>query len=299
MQYGYYICDVFSSEPFGGNQTTVLYDARGLSAEGMLKITQEFRFTECVFAFPPTNDEADIQLRIFNPVAEMNFAGHPTLGAVSAMVYGGHLTPPRVVVQERVGLLSVTVDRSGSEVRGMMETTAKLNYPERIPDLTGMANVLSLKTEDVKDGFFAGAGLDFCFVQLGTKEAVDRAVVDVFAWEKHLKDEWASNIFFFHGELKNGAEIYARVSAPALGAMEDPATGSAAVALVGAASVRAGMADGSFDISIRQGIKVGRPSFMRANSKVIDGKAVKLSVGGATHVVASGQIEVGDKWLDK
>ena len=78
-----------------------------------------------------------------------------------------------------------------------------------------------------------------------------------------------------------------------------PATGSAAVALVGAASVRAGMVDGSFDISIRQGIKVGRPSFMRANSKVIDGKVVKLSVGGATHVVASGEIEVGDKWLDK
>ena len=299
MQYGFYICDVFSSEPFGGNQTTVLYDARGISAEGMLKITQEFRFTECVFAFPPTNDDADIQLRIFNPIAEMDFAGHPTLGAISAMVHGGHLQPPRVVVQERVGLLPVTFEQSGSEVRAMMETTATLDYLEKTPDLAGMAKVLSLEIGDIKDSFFAGAGLGYCFVQLSTKEAVDRAVLDIVAWEKHLKDEWTSHTYFFHGELKNNAEIYARMSAPLLGAVEDPATGSAAVALAGAASVRAGMVDGSFDISIRQGVKFGRPSFMRANSQVVDGKAVKLSVGGATQIVASGEIEVGDKWLDK
>ena len=298
MKYMFYIGDVFSSEPFGGNQVAVLPDARGIGPEGMLKITQEFRFTECAFVFPPTETSENVRLRIFNPVAEMDFAGHPTLGAASALVHGGHASPPQIVFEENVGLIPVTVEQVGDRLHSMLTTTSSLKYVDRKPEFASMARVLSLREDDIEDVFFAGAGLNFCFVQLTTESAVDRAVVDSTNWEKYLANEWSSNVFFFFGELIDSSELFARMSAPALGAYEDPATGSAAVALVGAAAVRNNIVDGSFSISVRQGVKMGRPSYMRASAKMEGGAPVSLSVGGATHIVASGEIEIGDQWLE-
>ncbi|MBI3677837.1 MAG: PhzF family phenazine biosynthesis protein [Proteobacteria bacterium] len=44
MQYKYYIVDVFSRSPFGGNQLAVLPEATGISMEGMQRIAREFNF---------------------------------------------------------------------------------------------------------------------------------------------------------------------------------------------------------------------------------------------------------------
>jgi trans-2,3-dihydro-3-hydroxyanthranilate isomerase len=44
VQYKYYIVDVFSRSPFGGNQLAVLPEATGISTEGMQRIAREFNF---------------------------------------------------------------------------------------------------------------------------------------------------------------------------------------------------------------------------------------------------------------
>ena len=58
MKYTFYIVDVFSSTPFGGNQLAVLPDAAGISTEGMQKIAREFNFGETTFILPK-NDPAN------------------------------------------------------------------------------------------------------------------------------------------------------------------------------------------------------------------------------------------------
>jgi len=73
------------STPFGGNQLTVLPDAAGISTEGMQKIAREFNFGETTFILSK-NDPANIfRVRIFTPRAELDFAGHPSVGTACAL----------------------------------------------------------------------------------------------------------------------------------------------------------------------------------------------------------------------
>jgi trans-2,3-dihydro-3-hydroxyanthranilate isomerase len=76
----YYTADVFTDEPFGGNQLAVFPDARGLDGPRMLNIAREFNFSETTFVFPPEDKKHTRRVRIFTPRAEIPFAGHPTVG---------------------------------------------------------------------------------------------------------------------------------------------------------------------------------------------------------------------------
>ena len=240
MKYRFYILDVFTRTSFGGNQLAVLPDARGLSTAGMQKVAREFNFSETTFVFPPTNETATARVRIFTPNAEVDFAGHPTVGTACALRYGGHTDSDCVILEENVGRIPVRISSDEGVLYGMLTSDAPLEHPSDKPPIASLAAVLSLDRDDVLDGFFAGAGLNFCFAHLTSKKAVDRASVDKQAWVGLLSDAWSPELFFFSGELNSGAEIYARTFAPAHGIEEDPATGSAVAALVGVAGLRSG-----------------------------------------------------------
>ena len=51
--YRYYICDVFTSTRFGGNQLAVVPEASGLSDRRMQQLAREINFAETAFVFPP------------------------------------------------------------------------------------------------------------------------------------------------------------------------------------------------------------------------------------------------------
>ncbi len=87
------------------------------------------------------------------------------------------------------------------------------------------------------------------------------------------------------------------MSAPALGVAEDPATGSAAAALVGAAAADSQFQGSVFALSIKQGVAMGRPSDIRALAEKSGGVVTSVSVGGATSYVAQGEIEVPAAFL--
>src|SRR6202034_3885261 len=93
---------------------------------------------------------------------------------------------------------------------------------------------VSIEPAEVSQVVFAGVGVPFCFAQLNSNEVVDRAAINRAAWVATLSRAWSPQIFFFAGNLQDGGKLYARMWAPALGVEEDPATGSACAALVGA-----------------------------------------------------------------
>ena len=299
MKYPYYIVDVFSDEAFGGNQLAVLPRAAGISAEGMQKIALEFNFAETSFVFPPDDETTSARVRIFTPRFEVDFAGHPTVGTACALVYGGQLSGPDIILGENIGPVPVRVDRIGDLLRGTLTTSTALEQPATRPDQDALAQLLSLENADIDDGFFAGAGLNFCFAHLASRDAVDRARIDMSSWRDHFADSWSPHIYLFSGDMEDGAELYARMFAPAAGIDEDPATGSAVVALVGVAASKSRTPDSRFSLSVLQGVHMGRPSTMSASANLDNGILTSLSVGGASCLVATGEIEVGDKWLEQ
>src|SRR6516164_2862081 len=82
--------DVFADTPFTGNSVTVFLadgaDGAGsaVAAGQMLSITQEFRHFESIFLWP-TADDSRWRARVFDLADELDFAGHPVLGAAAAL----------------------------------------------------------------------------------------------------------------------------------------------------------------------------------------------------------------------
>jgi trans-2,3-dihydro-3-hydroxyanthranilate isomerase len=295
MKYTFHIVDVFSSTPFGGNQLAVLPDAAGLSTEGMQKIAREFNFGETTFVLPKKDPANTCRVRIFTPRTELDVAGHPSVGTACALVMKEHVRPSdpiRLILEENVGPVIVDVARRNGVFNGTLTLSGKIEEPTGAPSPTDLAAVLSIEPAEVSQVFFAGAGVPFCFAQLSSNAAVDRATINRAAWAATLSRAWSPHIFFFAGHLRDGGKLYARMWAPALGIEEDSATGAACAALVGAMASKPDFGGTAYRLSIQQGVSMGRRSDIEAEARQSDGVVTSVSVGGATAYVASGEIEV-------
>jgi trans-2,3-dihydro-3-hydroxyanthranilate isomerase len=295
MKYTFHIVDVFSSTPFGGNQLAVLPNATGISTAGMQEIAREFNFSETTFVLPKNDPANTCRVRIFTPRAELDFAGHPSVGTACALVMKQHerlRDPIRLILEENIGPVTVDVARRNEGFHGTLTLSGKIEAPPGAPSAADLAAVLSIEPADVSQVFFAGVGVPFCFAQLSSNEAVDRAAIDRAAWAATLARAWGPHVFFFAGDLRDGGTLYARMCAPALGVEEDPATGSACAALVGAMASKPDFDGVACRLSIQQGVSMGRTSHIDAEARKADGVVTSVSVGGGTTYIASGEIDV-------
>lgn len=112
MGFDFSLVDVFSDQPFGGNQLAVFPDAAGIADETMQRLAREFNFSETTFVLPPSDPSFTHQVRIFTPRQELPFAGHPTVGtaAVLASLSDDGAAERRFVFEEGIGPVTVTVD---------------------------------------------------------------------------------------------------------------------------------------------------------------------------------------------
>src|SRR5215813_6437672 len=76
--------DVFTRAPFAGNGLTVFPESADLSPAQMQRVTQEMRQFESIFLVA-TEDAHEVVARVFTVEEELDFAGHPLLGAACAL----------------------------------------------------------------------------------------------------------------------------------------------------------------------------------------------------------------------
>jgi PhzF family phenazine biosynthesis protein len=101
--------DVFGSGPCSGNPVAVVLDAEGMTDAEMQRFARWTNLAETTFVLPPTRAESDYRVRIFTPVLELPFAGHPTLGTCHAWIEaGGEARDSAEIVQEcEAGLIRI------------------------------------------------------------------------------------------------------------------------------------------------------------------------------------------------
>jgi trans-2,3-dihydro-3-hydroxyanthranilate isomerase len=302
MRYRYYTADVFTDRPFGGNQLAVFPDGRGLSTRQMQAIAAEFNYSETTFVFPPQDARHTRRVRIFTPGAEMPFAGHPTVGtahvlaAIGEVALEGEVT--RIVLEEGVGPVPVAIRASeGKPVFAQLSAAQMPEYGPPAPAAGIIASALSLDVADVLGGAdypqAISCGVRFLFVPLRNRDAVRRARLNRDVWEKHIASYWASQIYLFSYDAElPGSQLRARMFAPALGIVEDPATGSGATALAGYLGTRDATRDGLLHWRVEQGFEMGRPSILEVEADKVNGAITGIRVGGATVMMCAGTLEV-------
>ena len=296
MSYRFVIADVFTETAFGGNQLAVFPEAKGLSDRAMQALAREFNFAETTFILPPRDSHHTRRVRIFTPKTELPFAGHPTVGTAAVIAGLGLVKtqkgPLTITLEEEIGPIPVEIRPDGSRIFSRFSLTEAVESPPTVPDRKAAAETLSLPEESVREAWFAGIGVPFCFIHLANREAVDHATLDRTAWSANFAHAWSPNLYFFAGDLAPGSRLYVRMFAPALGIEEDPATGSGSAALAGCLADRWPGRDGTVTWMIDQGVIMGRPSKIEASAEKRQGQTLKVMIAGSTVLVAEGNIEV-------
>ncbi|NJN40537.1 MAG: PhzF family phenazine biosynthesis protein [Gammaproteobacteria bacterium] len=97
-----------------GNPVGVVLDCADLTVQDMQMIARWANLSETTFLLPPEQG-GDYRIRIFTPVSELPFAGHPAIGTVHAALESGVLPGGKgEYVQEcAAGLLRVRTDQAG------------------------------------------------------------------------------------------------------------------------------------------------------------------------------------------
>ena len=302
MRYRYCTCDVFTERRFGGNPLAVLPDAAGLSGEQMQRIAREFNYSETTFVLPPEDPAHTRRVRIFTPGAEIPFAGHPNVGtafvlaAIGAVPTSGSET--QVVFEEGAGQVAVAIRcRDGRPVECELTAPQSLALGatppvEAVAESVGLSpDVVVTRTHPPR---VASAGLPFLCVELRDRTALAEARVRHDPHAALMRSSGAEGILLYTRDTGEGSlDLRARMYAPLHGVAEDPATGSANLALAGLLAASAPEADGAFAWHIAQGVEMGRASLLEASAIKRGGAVATLRIGGRSVLVCDGWIETG------
>ncbi|OLF10625.1 2,3-dihydro-3-hydroxyanthranilate isomerase [Actinophytocola xinjiangensis] len=268
----YVVADVFAEEPLSGNPVAVFLAAAGLSADRMQRLAREMNLSETVFVLPPERD-GDVRVRIFTPVNELSFAGHPTLG--TAIVLAGDRD--RLLMETGMGTVPFTYDRS----RAVLSATMRQPVPTWEPYAQSAHLVAALGiTDSTLPVEVYRNGPRHVYVGLPDVRALSALRPDQRALADHL--DVAANCFAPAGESWR-----LRMFSPAYGVAEDAATGSAAGPLAVHLARHGRIAYGD-RIEIWQGVEMGRPSRMLATATGAGDRVDRVEVSGSAVVVARG-----------
>jgi len=292
-QLPYATYDVFTDTRFAGNPLAIVYGADGLSDTQMQTIAREFNLSETIFVRAPDYAQHEASVRIFTPTKELPFAGHPTIGCAIALAELRHAgaTDVLLVLEERIGPVrcGVKLDPAGASFAEF--SVPKLSEPAGAdPSIEAAAQALGLQTSDI--GFdkhtpsLFSAGVPFAMIPLASRDALARAQLTTSQTSRALG---ATEVFVYtRAEADAPHSFRARMFAPEIGIVEDPATGSAAAAFAGVLARFEDFADGWHTLPILQGVEMGRPSLIGLEIEIagtklsgarIAGKAVKVSEG--------------------
>ena len=271
-------CDVFSSVATKGNGLAVVNDADALSTAQMQSFAAWTNLAETTFILKSDDPFADYKLRIFTPVREMLFAGHPTLGSCAAWQrWGGQPKAKNAVVQEcGIGLVDIHLD-GGRNAFVAPATKIEAMPPDRLEGITkklGIARDKILGSARLENGPVWNA------IELDDAEAV----LNIDSSLVKYGDFGPIGLL---GINKDQSEIdfNVRMLAPSSGMAEDPITGS-----LNAALAKWLFSQGRLNNSliIAQGEKIGREGQVYVD--LLDTDEGHITIGGETQILIEGQV---------
>jgi trans-2,3-dihydro-3-hydroxyanthranilate isomerase len=230
----------------------------------MLAFARETRLSETTFIQSATASGADYRNRIWTVVEELPFAGHPSLGTAVAVAHASGKTGEIGYVQQTAaGLQPIAVSVNGTHATASMLQEPPVFGDELDPAEAfrplGLPPAATASTQLPPQ--IVSTGLAHLMLPVRSPEDLSRIVPDYTAIYQVVAPHGAIGVYAAYCDLAAGT-ARARYFARDPGIGEDPATGSAAgplsAYLLRHARLRA--------VEITQGVQMGRPSRLRAES---------------------------------
>lgn len=276
----YYLLDVFTDQPFSGNQLAVFLNADGLETSTMQAIANELNLTETVFLSAPIAPN-HYPMRIFTPTQELPFAGHPTVGTAQFLAELGLINRAQtLVLHPPVGEL--TIRYSGE--KAVFTTARPASITPSTLDQETAASLLGLQSHQViGTPVISSCGLAFHLIELSDPAALKNIHISAALWAETVAPSGAEQIYLYTIENSDRSEttLRSRMFSREHGLCEDPATGSAAAALTGYLATL----NETTRWTIHQGVELGRPSVIET---AMDKGLVQVS--GSAVLVGKGEL---------
>jgi PhzF family phenazine biosynthesis protein len=268
--------DVFTTTPYRGNPVAVVLDGSGLSTEEMQRFAHWTNLSETTFVLPPSAPDADYQVRIFTPVAELPFAGHPTLGTCHAWLGAGGVPRRDDAIVQECGAGLVPIRRTADGLAFAAPPLIR-SGPVEESLIEEIAGALRIEREEIIDAAWADNGPGWVALLLESEDAVlalrpgfiDQDVGVVGARAPGSAEAFEVRAFF----PKDGVLV------------EDPVTGSLNASL---AQWLLGSGRASAPYVARQGTALERSGRVHI-SRDGDGE---IWVGGGTVTCVAGEVEL-------
>lgn len=295
MSFDFVQVDAFTRRPLYGNPAAVVFDADEIPGETMQKIAREMNLSETVFILKPTTPEADYRVRIFTPMSEMPFAGHPTVAAAHSVLARYPDKADATLLRQECGIGIVPVEVIPSNGGTLLRMTQGAPaYRDSGLSRETVAKMLGCAESDLADSPFevVSTGVQWLVVELSRFAAISALNPDQGLIARECKALRAAGVTVFVERGDGGpVRIRVRTFAPGEGVAEDPVCGSGngSVAAFIARHKHAGDATGSY--VAEQGIEIGRDGEIHASWER-EGEALRVRIGGEAAVSASGQLHL-------
>lgn len=293
--------DVFTDRQFGGNPLAIVLNAEGLTTKQMQAIAAEFNLSETTFVLPPKDPANTAEVRIFVPKAELPFAGHPNIGTAYALaragaVYDREISRDVLQFEEKAGLVKLDMAHDNDEIVGAKLTAPKkfslgeTFAPGAVADACGLTENDICCDRHVPS--IASCGTPFLLVEVKSLEALARSGPSADG-SGNLFGAGANTGILVYVRTPGGeTDLRGRMYAPLKGVNEDPATGSANVALVGLCAHLDPSTNLDLSVAIAQGVEMGRPSLMHATATKRNGEVQSTTIGGTCVAMMEGTLRL-------
>lgn len=303
MKYHYYIADVFTKDIFSGAQIAVFPNAEGLNKAQMQLVARELNLSETVFVFHPHQQSTTRVMRIFSPLAEINFAGHPVIATAFVLASCGELnlneTITRIIFEQNAGAVAVNITAENGKPSFIQFTRKVTPIIDRFtPSDAELASVLSLQVSELDHKKYTtrlvSCGTPYLIVPVWQYDSVRKAKFNDAAWSQSSAPQTAAQeILLFSPKTPYAdADFNARLLSSRIGLHEDPPVGNAMPAFAAYLCSFDFMQKGTYTFAVDRGDEHNRRSVLNLEMDHKGEESLTIRVGGAAVMVADAVMTV-------
>ena len=266
----------FTDRSEGGNPAGVVLDAHGLDDAAMQTIAAEVGYSETAFLTEAT--EGALAVRYFTPKTEVTFCGHATIALGVALAERRGAGP--LALDTRAGRVDVLTRDGPTGVQATLTSVEPYVDPVAEADVRETLFSLGWVPADLDPDLpsrVAYAGARHLILGVLSRERLAELDYDFDRLRAIMRSRDWTTVALVH--RRDATTFDTRNPAPAIGILEDPATGAAAAAF-GAYLRELELIDPPAELTLHQGDDLGRPSVLHVEVPAGQDSGVRVR-GGA------------------